>query len=209
VVSGGHSHLVEVEDYGVYRLIGQTADDAAGEAFDKAARVLGLPYPGGPRIDAIAEEGNPEAFTLPSPKTEGRYDYSFSGLKTAFMNTVHTLEQRGEALPKADLAASFRRAVCRELIGKARLLLTEAEQDGAEGIKGINGFALAGGVSANRELRRMAAEMCGELKIPLFMPELPLCTDNGAMIGSAAYYRLRNGETAGLDLNAVPALKLV
>ena len=209
VVSGGHSHLVEVADYGTYRLLGQTADDAAGEAFDKAARVLGLPYPGGPRIDALAEEGNPEAFTLPSPKTEGRYDYSFSGLKTAFMNTVHTLEQRGEALPKADLAASFRRAVCRELIGKARLLLTEAEQDGAEGIKGINGFALAGGVSANRELRRMAAEMCGELKIPLFMPELPLCTDNGAMIGSAAYYRLRNGETAGLDLNAVPALKLV
>ena len=221
VVSGGHSHLVQVEDYGEYRLIGQTADDAAGEAFDKAARVLGLPYPGGPRMDTLAEEGNPEAFTLPKPKTAGPYDYSFSGLKTAFMNTVHTLEQRGETLPKADLAASFRRAVCRELIAKAKLLLTNSEfriqnselsgktDRPANVAEPYRGFALAGGVSANRELRRMAAEMCGELKIPLFMPELPLCTDNGAMIGSAAYYRLRNGETAGLDLNAMPALRLI
>ena len=221
VVSGGHSHLVEVSDYGTYRLLGQTVDDAAGEAFDKAARALGLPYPGGPRIDVLAEEGNPEAFTLPSPKTDGRYDYSFSGLKTAFMNTVHTLEQRGETLPKADLAASFRRAVCRELIAKAKLLLTNSEfriqnselsgktDRPANVAEPYRGFALAGGVSANRELRRMAAEMCGELKIPLFMPELPLCTDNGAMIGSAAYYRLRNGETAGLDLNAMPALRLI
>ena len=203
VVSGGHSHLVEVSDYGTYRLLGQTVDDAAGEAFDKAARALGLPYPGGPRIDALAEEGNPEAFTLPSPKTDGRYDYSFSGLKTAFMNTVHTLEQRGEALPKADLAASFRRAVCRELTDKARLLIGDGTASG------LRGFALAGGVSANRELRRMAGEMCGELGIRLFMPEIGLCTDNGAMIGSAAYYRLMNGEIAGLDLNAMPALRLV
>jgi N6-L-threonylcarbamoyladenine synthase len=203
VVSGGHSHLVEVADYGIYRPLGQTADDAAGEAFDKAARALGLPYPGGPRIDALAEEGNPEAFTLPSPKTEGRYDYSFSGLKTAFMNTVHTLEQRGGPLPKADLAASFRRAVCRELIGKARLLIEEHGGDGYQG------FALAGGVSANRELRRMATEMCAELGMTLYMPEIRLCTDNGAMIGSAAFYRLMNGEVAGLELNAMPALKLV
>ena len=203
VVSGGHSHLVEVADYGEYRALGQTADDAAGEAFDKAARALGLPYPGGPRIDALAEEGNPEAYVLPSPKTEGRYDYSFSGLKTAFMNTVHTLEQRGEPLPKADLAASFRRAVCRELIGKAKLLLEE------HGTDGYRGFALAGGVSAKRELRRMATEMCEELGMTLFMPEIHLCTDNGAMIGSAAYYRLMNGEIAGLELNAMPALRLV
>ena len=203
VVSGGHSHLVEVADYGEYRLIGQTVDDAAGEAFDKAARALGLPYPGGPRIDALAEEGNPEAYSLPSPKTEGRYDYSFSGLKTAFMNTVHTLEQRGEAPPKADLAASFRRAVCRELIRKAEALLED------RGTEGYSGFALAGGVSANRELRRMAREMCAGKGIPLYMPEIALCTDNGAMIGSAAYYRLLKGETAGLDLNAMPALRLV
>ena len=203
VVSGGHSHLVEVSDYGTYRLLGQTVDDAAGEAFDKAARALGLPYPGGPRIDALAEDGNPEAFALPRPKTDGRYDYSFSGLKTAFMNTVHTLEQRGETLPKADLAASFRRAVCRELTDKARRLLQD------QGRKDYTGFALAGGVSANRELRRMAAALCEELRIPLFMPEIHLCTDNGAMIGSAAYYRLMRGEIAGLDLNAVPALRLV
>ena len=201
VVSGGHSHLVEVEDYGEYRLIGRTADDAAGEAFDKAARVLGLPYPGGPRMDVLAEDGNPESFSLPRPKTSGEYDYSFSGLKTAFINTVHTLEQKGEPLPKADLAASFRRAVCSELIAKAESLLKKT----GNGMP----FALAGGVSANRELRRMAAEMCGRRNVKLYMPEIPLCTDNGAMIGSAAYYRLMRGETAGLDMNAEPALQLV
>ena len=203
VVSGGHSHLVEVKDYGVYRLLGQTADDAAGEAFDKAARVLGLPYPGGPRIDALAEEGNPEAYSLPKPKTEGRYDYSFSGLKTAFINTVHGIEQRGEPLQRADLAASFRRAVCRELTDKARLLIREKPETAA------GGMALAGGVSANRELRRMAAVMCEELGVRLYMPEIRLCTDNGAMIGSAAYYRLMRGETAGLAMNAEPALRLL
>ena len=202
VVSGGHSHLVEVSDYGEYRLLGQTVDDAAGEAFDKAARVLGLPYPGGPRIDVLAEAGNPEAFQLPKPKTEGRYDYSFSGLKTAFINLVHGIEQRGEPLPRADLAASFRRAVCAELVAKARLLIEE------RGMQGMP-FALAGGVSANRELRRMAGAMCDELGVRLFMPEIHLCTDNGAMIGSAAYYRLMRGELAGLDLNAEPALRLV
>ena len=201
VVSGGHSHLVEVTDYGEYRLIGQTADDAAGEAFDKAARVLGLPYPGGPRMDVLAEEGNPDAFILPQPKTSGPYDYSFSGLKTAFINTVHRLEQAGEPLPKADLAASFRKAVCQELTEKADAVLKD--QDGTAA------FAMAGGVSANRELRRMAAEMCRRRKVKLYMPEIPLCTDNGAMIGSAAYYRLMRGEIAALDLNAEPALRLV
>ena len=206
VVSGGHSHLVEVREYGEYRLLGQTADDAAGEAFDKAARVLGLPYPGGPRIDKVAEEGNPEAFTLPKPKTEGRYDYSFSGLKTAFINTVHGIEQRGEALPRADLAASFRRAVCRELMEKAELVIRD--QWTANSGR-WTGFAMAGGVSANRELRRMARMMCDGLGIRLYMPEIGLCTDNGAMIGSAAYYQLMRGEIAGMNLNAEPALRLV
>ena len=216
VVSGGHSHLVEVADYGEYRLIGQTVDDAAGEAFDKAARVLGLPYPGGPRMDVLAEGGNPDAFMLPRPKTAGEYDYSFSGLKTAFINTVHGIEQRGEPLPKADLAASFRRAVCRELMEKAERLLKDRAavfqddraKDGEAG-NSVKAFALAGGVSANRELRRMAAEMCERRKVKLYMPEIPLCTDNGAMIGSAAYYRLMRGETAELNLNAEPALRLV
>ena len=203
VVSGGHSHLVEVRDYGEYLLLGQTADDAAGEAFDKAARALGLPYPGGPRIDNLAEEGNPEAFTLPSPKTEGRYDYSFSGLKTAFINLVHGMEQRGEPLPKADLAASFRRAICRELVEKAGLLIREHPE------KARRGMALAGGVSANRELRRMAQQMCDRLGVKLYMPQIRLCTDNGAMIGSAAYYELMKGRISGLELNAEPALRLV
>ena len=206
VVSGGHSHLVEVEDYGVYRLIGQTADDAAGEAFDKAARVLGLPYPGGPRIDALAEEGNPDAFVLPKPKTAGKYDYSFSGLKTAFINTVHGIEQRGEPLPKADLAASFRKAVCRELMEKAESLISDCA---AEKGKEKQAFAMAGGVSANRELRRAAQAMCDRQKVKLYMPEIPLCTDNGAMIGSAAYYRLMRGEIAELNMNAEPALRLI
>ena len=155
------------------------------------------------RIDALAEEGDPEAFRLPEPKTAGRYDYSFSGLKTAFINTVHGIEQRGEPLPRADLAASFRRAVCRELTDKARILIRERPETAA------GGMALAGGVSANRELRRMAQAMCDELGVRLYMPEIKLCTDNGAMIGSAAYYQLRRGETAGLNMNAEPALRLV
>ncbi len=201
VVSGGHSHLVEVEDYGIYRLLGQTTDDAAGEAFDKAARVLGLPYPGGPRIDALAEEGNPHFLTLPRPKIEGRYNYSFSGVKTAFLNAVHQMEQRGEPLPKADRAASFRYAVCEQLTGRAEQLL----EDRAEKLP----MALAGGVSANRELRRQMTALCRRLEVPLYMPRLDLCTDNGAMIGSAAYYQLRRGSIAGLDLNAAPALRLV
>ena len=206
VVSGGHSHLAEVCGYGEYRLIGRTADDAAGEAFDKAARVLGLPYPGGPRMDALAEEGNPEAFTLPRPKTAEEFGYSFSGLKTAFINLVHGMEMKGETLPKADLAASFRRAVCSQLIETAERALRDLPGFGEEGPMG---FALAGGVSANRELRRMAAEMCSRVGVALYMPEVPLCTDNGAMIGSAAYYRLMREEVAGLEMNAEPTLRLV
>lgn len=200
VVSGGHSHLVNVEDYGVYKLLGQTMDDAAGEAFDKAARVLSLPYPGGPRIDALAEEGDPHAFALPKPHPDGRYDYSFSGLKTAFLNTAHRMEQKGEALPKADLAASFRWAVVSSLVEKAILAAKETHAPR---------LAMAGGVSANRLLRRMMAEACGKEGIPLYMPRLELCGDNGAMIGSAAYYRLLRGDTAQLSLNAVPSLRLV
>ncbi len=200
VVSGGHSHLLQVEDYGVYRLLGQTQDDAAGEAFDKAARVLDLPYPGGPKLDQLAEEGNPHAVQLPRPNPEGRYDYSFSGLKTAFINEAHKREQRGETLPKADMAASFRYAVVSSLVEKAMLAARE---------KHAPALALAGGVSANKLLRRMMQEACDAQGIPLYMPRLNLCTDNGAMIASAAYFRLLKGEMAGLSLNAVPSLRLV
>ncbi len=204
VVSGGHSHLVEVRDYSEYRLAGQTVDDAAGEAFDKAARVLGLPYPGGPRVDVLAADGNPRFLSLPHPKLEGRYDYSFSGVKTAFLNAVHGMEQRGEPLPKADLAASFRFAVCEQLTEKAGLLLRDRLAAGEKPV-----MALAGGVSANRELRRQMTALCEELNVPLCLPRTDLCTDNGAMIGAAAYYQLQKGDIAGLDLNAVPALRLI
>lgn len=199
VVSGGHSHLFSVEDYGVYRVIGQTQDDAAGEAFDKAARVLNIPYPGGPLLDRLAESGDPRALKLPRPKTEGRYDYSFSGLKTAFINAVHNARQKGETLNDADLAASFRHAVVSFLVDKAMLAADDL---------GLKKMALAGGVSANRLLRREMQAACDKRGIQLYMPRLDLCGDNAAMIGSAAYYRLLRGEIADLTLNAKPAMRL-
>lgn len=199
VVSGGHSHLFAVEDYGVYRIIGQTQDDAAGEAFDKAARVLSIPYPGGPLLDKLAENGNPHALPLPRPHVDGRYDYSFSGLKTAFINAVHNARQKGELLCDADLAASFRYAVVSQLVDKAMLVAREL---------GLHKMVLAGGVSANRLLRREMEAACRRIGVPLYMPQLSLCGDNAAMIGSAAYYRLLRGEIAGLELNARPALRL-
>ena len=199
VVSGGHSHLFSVEDYGVFRILGQTQDDAAGEAFDKAARVLNIPYPGGPLLDKLAETGSPHVLKLPRPKTEGRYDYSFSGLKTAFINAVHNARQKGEEIHDADLAASFRAAVVSFLVDKAMLAAEELH---------LKKMALAGGVSANSLLRREMEAACQKRGISLYMPRLNLCGDNAAMIGSAAYYHLMRGEIAGLDLNARPALRL-
>ena len=200
VVSGGHSHILQVKDYGKYELVGCTQDDAAGEAFDKAARVLDLPYPGGPRLDHLADAGNENALKLPKPKMEGRYDFSLSGLKTAFINAVHTMRQKNEVLPDADLAASFRKAVVDMLVEKTMLAADEL---------GFATIALAGGVSANSLLRRRMQSECDKRGIPLYMPALKLCGDNAAMIGSAAYFRLMQGEMADLTLNARPSLPLV
>lgn len=200
VVSGGHSHLLNVKGSGEYELLGCTRDDAAGESFDKAARVLDIPYPGGPLLDKIAEEGDPHCLTLPSPKTQSPYDFSFSGLKTAFINTVHHLRQKGEEPQKADLAAAFRWAVVRQLVDRTMLAAKDL---------GIQRLAMAGGVSANSLLRREMQCACDKAGIPLFLPRLNLCGDNAAMIGSAAYWRLLKGEHASLALNADPALRLI
>ena len=200
VASGGHSHILMVEDYGVYRLLGCTQDDAAGEAFDKAARVLHLPYPGGPLLDKLAQTGDPAALPLPKAHTPGEYDFSFSGLKTAFINATHNMEQKGVEMKPEDLAASFQHAVVDALLTKTM----KAARDHR-----VRRLALAGGVSANSGLRAAFGEACQKAGIALYLPRLELCGDNAAMIGSAAYYRLLRGETADLSLNARPALRLV
>ena len=197
VVSGGHTHLVTVRDYGVYEVIGQTVDDAAGEAFDKVARILGLPYPGGPKLDEAAQGGDTHAYEFPKPLVKGTMNFSFSGIKTAAINLQHKLQSRGEAINTADFAASYSAAVVGALVERTR----EAAQ-----LTGMKRIAMAGGVSANSMLRRCMSEMCAECGYEAYMPPLRLCTDNAAMIGSAAYYRLMRGEIATLDLNAVPAL---
>jgi len=196
IVSGGHTHLIEVEDYNKFRLLGRTRDDAAGEAFDKAARALGLPYPGGPELERLALGGDPHAITFHSAFNEGEgFDMSFSGIKTALINRLHAAKQRGEKVKPADFAASFQFAVNHTLMQKAVRAAREK-------------LALAGGVSANRNLRDMLARACRQKGIGFYCPLPEFCTDNAAMIGSAAYYQLMAGERSGLDLNAVPNLSV-
>ena len=194
VASGGHSHIFQVEDYNTLTLLGATRDDAAGEAFDKVARVLGLPYPGGPALEALAKEGNPYAISFPAGYNSGDgLDFSFSGLKTAVINYLHTAEQRGETISRANVASSFQRSVIEVLTSKA---VRAAQQQHSRAL------ALAGGVSANRALAgslKAAAESAGVL---FFSPELKYCTDNAAMIGCAGYYALRLGLRDSLALNA-------
>lgn len=200
VVSGGHSHIVMVEDYTKMKVIGKTRDDAAGEAFDKAARTMGIPYPGGIEMDKIAEAGNPSAFKFPRPSVhDAPYDFSFSGLKTSVINLIHNIQQRGEEIPKADVCASFRFAVVD--------LLTENFLKAARDL-GVTTLALAGGVSANNLLRRRLERECKDRGYKLYMPEKALCTDNGAMVGSQGYYEYLSGNTADLSLNAAATLPI-
>lgn len=200
VVSGGHSHLVVVKDYGEYEILGRTRDDAAGEAFDKVARAIGLGYPGGPKIDKISKEGNPDAIHFPRAKVaEAEYDFSFSGLKSAVLNYLNSCEMKGEEINKADVAASFQKAVIDVLV--------EHSMDAVKRY-GFTKFAIAGGVASNSSLRTAFQEVCGKEGIEFYHPSPIFCTDNAAMIGTAGYYEYKKGIRHGFDLNAVPNLKL-
>lgn len=200
VVSGGHSHLVLVKDYGDYEILGRTRDDAAGEAFDKVARAIGLGYPGGPKIDKLSKEGNPDAIHFPRAKVaEAEYDFSFSGLKSAVLNYLNTCQMKGEEVNRADVAASFQKAVIDVLV--------EHSMDAVKRY-GYKKFAIAGGVASNSSLRSAFEEACAKKKIGFYHPSPVFCTDNAAMIGAAGYYEFMKGVRSGYDLNAVPNLKL-
>ena len=197
VVSGGHSHIVEVRDYTHFHILGHTRDDAAGEAFDKSARAMGFPYPGGIYIDQAAKRGDPTRYKLPKPRVEGSdYDFSFSGLKTAVINLLHNAEQKGEQVDIDSLAASFQRTICEVLVGHL---------EAAAHATGHRTSVAAGGVSANSGLRAGLERMCREHGYQLYVPPLSLCGDNAAMIGSQAYYEQLVCPPAGLDLNASPS----
>ncbi len=200
IVSGGHTHLVIVKDYGEFEIIGRTRDDAAGEAFDKVARAVGLGYPGGPKIDKAAKEGNPHAVEFPRARVEGSpYDFSFSGLKSAVLNYINRAKMTGEKICVPDLVASFQNAVVEALVGRAVLAAKEY---------GYDKLAIAGGVASNSALRAAMQAACEKEGIRFYHPSPIFCTDNAAMIGVAAYYEYEKGTRHGWDLNAVPNLKL-
>ncbi len=200
VVSGGHTHLVKVMDYDSFEIIGRTRDDAAGEAFDKVARAIGLGYPGGPKIDALAKEGNRDAIAFPRAKVDGNeFDFSFSGLKSAVLNYLNQCEMKGVEINRADVAASFQYAVI-------DVLTTHAIH--AVKASGLNKLAIAGGVASNSSLRANISEACKREGISFYHPSPIYCTDNAAMIGVAGYYSYIKGVRHGLDLNAVPNLKI-
>lgn len=200
IVSGGHTHLVIVRDYGEFEIIGRTMDDAAGEAFDKVARAVGLGYPGGPKVDRAAKEGNPHAIEFPRARVGGsEYDFSFSGMKSAVLNYINQAQMKGEAISVPDLCASFQNAVVDVLVSRAVAAAKEF---------GYDKLAIAGGVASNSALREGMRKACEREGLKLYYPSPIYCTDNAAMIGAAAYYEYINGARAGWDLNAVPNLKL-
>ena len=200
VVSGGHTHLVCVKEYGKYNILGRTRDDAAGEAYDKVARAIGLGYPGGPKIDRLAKEGDPDAVKFPRAHIEGApYDFSFSGLKSAVLNYINGCQMKGQTYNPADIAASFQKAVVDVLVENSMNAVEEFS---------MNKFAIAGGVASNSALREGMKEACEKRGIEFFYPSPIYCTDNAAMIGAAAYYEYLAGTRHGWDLNAVPNLKL-
>ena len=199
VASGGHSHIVMVEDWCRYRVLGRTVDDAAGEAFDKVARTLGLPYPGGPSVSQAARSGDPHAYKLPVPHVEGKYNVSFSGLKTAVVNEVHNAEQRGEAVRVPDMAASFQERIAQIL---AKKLLAAAADTGAKTV------CLAGGVAANGRLRQLVNDGAQKLGARVFLTELKYCGDKAAMIAAQGYHEYKDGNLADLRLNGLPTLEI-
>ena len=200
IVSGGHTHLVKVADYGEYEIIGRTRDDAAGEAFDKVARAIGLGYPGGPKIDKLSKEGNENAIEFPKAKiADAPYDFSFSGVKSAVLNYINICNMKNETVNEADIAASFQKSVVDAIVSRTIMAAKEF---------GIDKVALAGGVAANGGLRAGMAKECEKEGLNLYYPSPILCTDNAAMIASAGYYEYKKGIRHGLDLNAIANLKL-
>lgn len=200
VVSGGHTHLVVVRDYGKYEIVGRTRDDAAGEAFDKVARAIGLGYPGGPKIDKLSKEGNENAIVFPKAKVaDAPYDFSFSGLKSAVLNYLNGCKMKNEPIVEADVAASFQKAVIDVLVEHSMHAVEEY---------GFKKFAIAGGVASNSSLRNAMEKACQKRGVTFYHPSPIYCTDNAAMIGAAAYYEYLAGTRHGWDLNAVPNLKL-
>ena len=199
-ISGGNTLIIDVEDYTHMTILGSTRDDAAGECYDKAARAMGMPYPGGVALDKLAHEGDPHACNLPRPRVEGsEYDFSFSGLKTAVLNRLHNAEQKGETVNKADLCASFQHTVTEMLVGNT----IKAAAD-----LGESTIVLAGGVSANSGLRAGMEAACADRGYALYAPPLSLCGDNGAMVAAQGYYELLSGRTAGMELNAIASLPI-
>lgn len=200
IVSGGHTHLVMVEDYCQYKILGKSRDDAAGEAFDKVARAIGLGYPGGPKIDKAAKDGDPNAYDFPKAKiADNPFDFSFSGVKSAVLNELNARTMKGEEIVTEDVAASFQKSVVETLVERAMLAVEET---------GVKKIALAGGVASNTALRKLFKEECEKRGLDFYYPSPKLCTDNAVMIGSAAYFEYKNGTRHGWDLNAIPNLKL-